>query len=631
MVEFSNINPNESGLSVRSKLNKMLRELISGVEGVNSIWNEILSLDGITDDIRSDLTAWYTELRTQILYGYDYTDKVSGDLKSYINGMDGGVSAFADSTVYDPQFPIGKAATVLATQPGTYVNFKDDTGNPITITDENAVTIFYKGADSDFWKHHSIKVESDVSQVVTQQRFSASVINGKYWNTTGNLTNGTAHTASNLISVAPGRRYKVMSPLSLVVQFNNEEFVSILAGDALRFSEFTTGENVNAVGLDVQYNPMQEVIYILDITDIDSLKYDVDLSEHYLRYLAYGKYIVTDGGINTILPNPPHRGTERLNVTPGQFWRINAARYYVLYDADGTTIQTLTKFPSNQIIEIPEKASQMAIDTAPIDGIEGIIVQNVTDIEQIKIKVESDVSFTQWKGKNWFCFGTSISDTSPWSGHEEPSGQYPPFLSALSGLVHHNWAVKGSMLTNGDDDPERNSILKQIRIAAGLEADSEGVTKNWLVDADLITIEGLVNDWAHSSNLAPIGSLDDMTDTAATDNTIYGALYLAIKYCYNANPNATVLLITDSTGKDNVAFNQKNGIGKFQSDYAKVMIDAAQHMGCICIDAGNMSQINIFHPAYLIDHIHHSKMGGQQFANAIWASLRLIMPSEKLN
>ena len=633
MVEFSNINPNESGLSVRSKLNKMLRELISGVEGVNSIWNEILSLDGITDDIRSDLTAWYTELRTQILYGYDYTDKVSGDLKSYINGMDGGVSAFADSTVYDPQFPIGKAATVLATQPGTYVNFKDDTGNPITITDENAVTIFYKGADSDFWKHHSIKVESDVSQVVTQQRFSASVINGKYWNSTGNLTNGTAHTASNLISVAPGRRYKVMSPLSLVAQFNNEEFVSVLVGDALRFSEFTTGENVNAVGLDVQYNPMQEVIYILDITDIDSLKYDVDLSEHYLRYLAYGKYISTDGGINTILPNPPYRGTERLNVTPGQFWRINAAQYYVLYDADGTTIQTLTKFPINQIIEIPEKASQMAIDTAPIDGIEGIIVQNVTDIEQIKIKikVESDVSFTQWKGKNWFCFGTSISDTSPWDGHEQPSGQYPPFLSALSGLVHHNWAVKGSMLTNGDDDPERNSILKQIRIAAGLEADSEGVTKNWLVDADLITIEGLVNDWAHSSNLAPIGSLDDMTDTAATDNTIYGALYLAIKICYNANPNATVLLITDSTGKDNVAFNQKNGIGKFQSDYAKVMIEAAQHMGCICIDAGNMSQINIFHPAYLIDHIHHSKMGGQQFANAIWASLRLIMPSEKLN
>ena len=631
MVEFSNINPNESGLSVRSKLNKMLRELISGVEGVNSIWNEILSLDGITDDIRSDLTAWYTELRTQILYGYDYTDKVSGDLKSYINGMEGGVSAFADSTVYDPQFPIGKAATVLATQPGTYVNFKDETGNPITITDENAVTIFYKGADSNFWKHHSIKVESDVSQVVTQQRFSASVINGKYWNTTGNLTTGTAHTASNLISVAPGRRYKVMSPLSLVVQFNNEEFVSVLVKDALWSSEFTTGENVNAVGLDVQYNPMQEEIYILDITDIDSLKYDVDLSEHYLRYLAYGKYIVTNGGINTILPNPPYRGTERLNVTPGQFWRINAAQYYVLYDADGTTIQTLTKFPSNQIIEIPEKASQMAIDTAPIDGIEGIIVQNVTDIEQIKIKVESGVSFTQWKGKNWFCFGTSISDTSPWSGHEEPSGQYPPFLSALSGLVHHNWAVKGSMLTNGDDDPERNCILKQIRIAAGLEADSEGVTKNWLVDADLITIEGLVNDWAHSSNLAPIGSLDDMTDTAATDNTIYGALYLAIKYCYNANPNATVLLITDSTGKDNVAFNQKNGIGKFQSDYAKVMIDAAQHMGCICIDAGNMSQINIFHPAYLIDHIHHSKMGGQQFANAIWASLRLIMPSEKLN
>lgn len=156
MVEFSNINPNESGLSVRSKLNKMLRELISGVEGVNSVWNEILSLDGITDEIRSDLTAWYSELRTQILYGFDETARVSADLKSYIDGMFGGVSAFAESTSYNPQFPFEKAATVIAVQPGKYTNFKNSSGVPIVITAENALTIFYKGANSNYWKYHSI-------------------------------------------------------------------------------------------------------------------------------------------------------------------------------------------------------------------------------------------------------------------------------------------------------------------------------------------------------------------------------------------------------------------------------------------------------------------------------------------
>ena len=234
---------------------------------------------------------------------------------------------------------------------------------------------------------------------------------------------------------------------------------------------------------------------------------------------------------------------------------------------------------------------------------------------------------SQWNNRQWFAFGTSMSDTSPWEGHTQPSGRYPKYLSALSGLYHHNWAVKGSMLAKGEDDPQRNSILKQIRIAAGLEPDGDGVTQNHLVNADLITIEGLINDYAHSSNLAQMGSIDDMNDSSADNQTIYGALYLAIKYCYEANPNARIVLITDTSGSTNgVRLIDKNSIGCYISDYAEAMLKAAQHMGCICIDAGSHSQIDMFHTQYLFDNLHHNDLGGEQYAKTIWEELKNINP-----
>ena len=40
-ISLQPINNNEGGLSVRSKLNTMFKELISGTEGVNAIWQKI--------------------------------------------------------------------------------------------------------------------------------------------------------------------------------------------------------------------------------------------------------------------------------------------------------------------------------------------------------------------------------------------------------------------------------------------------------------------------------------------------------------------------------------------------------------------------------------------------------------
>ena len=156
MIGFENINSGETGLSVRAKLNNMLRSLISGDEGVNNVWNK---LSDVSNDLKSqgqNGNDRYYELREQVLKSFDYTDSMCTDLKEYINGMSGGVSGFAEDTSYKPDFPVDVAATVIATQAGTYTNMRDSTGRAITITEDNALIIFYKGAGSNYWKYSTI-------------------------------------------------------------------------------------------------------------------------------------------------------------------------------------------------------------------------------------------------------------------------------------------------------------------------------------------------------------------------------------------------------------------------------------------------------------------------------------------
>lgn len=228
------------------------------------------------------------------------------------------------------------------------------------------------------------------------------------------------------------------------------------------------------------------------------------------------------------------------------------------------------------------------------------------------------ISHDQWNNKAWYAFGTSISDTTfpmPYDlgGY---TGKYPPYLAALSGLIHSNYAIGGSRISDSAT-ADRNTVVQQLQ-------------NTDLTGADLITIDGLVNDWTHST---PIGTFDD-----TTDSTIYGALYLCVNEIASQNPNATIVLFTDSTGKRwttpggtehpaHVAYYDKNSLGLYQSDYIQAMKKFAEHVGILCIDSGEISQINSLHPQYLQDQIHHSALGGEQFANAIWSILKNIKPN----
>jgi lysophospholipase L1-like esterase len=241
-------------------------------------------------------------------------------------------------------------------------------------------------------------------------------------------------------------------------------------------------------------------------------------------------------------------------------------------------------------------------------------------------QVQEDENATPWNSKVWHAFGTSITDTSYINGETgEPTGQYVPYLAEMSGLGVVNHGIAGGTLGKGGTHGGSANILSAI-----LSADLSG--------ADLITIEGFVNDYACAVDIGTVGD-DGGTDSVENLSkiTLCGALYRAIKHCLE-NSNATVILITDSTGreytmKDGVSVDyriaKKNSSDKVQNDYNQAIIDMGRYMGVRVIDAGGKSQIGQFCTEYLSDHLHHSALGGKQFATVIWDELKNISPRVK--
>lgn len=155
MIEYRNINPNESGLSVRAKLNRMFRDLISGDEGVNRLWKRLIEVNSSVNDNAEETFNLKEELQNRLSDVIGYTDREINDLLSYINGMEGGVNGFAEDVNFQPQYPEDVAATVIGVGPGTFTNMIGEDGNPITV-ESVSVVIFFKAAGSTYWKYNTI-------------------------------------------------------------------------------------------------------------------------------------------------------------------------------------------------------------------------------------------------------------------------------------------------------------------------------------------------------------------------------------------------------------------------------------------------------------------------------------------
>ena len=84
------------------------------------------------------------------------------------------------------------------------------------------------------------------------------------------------------------------------------------------------------------------------------------------------------------------------------------------------------------------------------------------------------------------------------------------------------------------------------------------------------------------------------------------------------------MLLTDNSGAANYPTTNKNGLGKYQREYNDKMMEVARFMGVHCIDVAGKAQINEYHPEYIANSVHHTPLGGKQYAATIWEELRQI-------
>ena len=270
------------------------------------------------------------------------------------------------------------------------------------------------------------------------------------------------------------------------------------------------------------------------------------------------------------------------------------------------------------------------------------------DISNRLSYVESAISnsgiVNQWKGMRISAFGTSITDTGNSTNavdpNGDPTGKYLPYLVDMGKFAKLNPTPLSSSSFSEDNSSNfgiaggsiNGHILYYIRYY--LDQSKPGVDGKHGNKAELITIEGSVNDYASSVPLGQVGDTVPFTNSLLTDSTengtFAGACYCAFTEALQYAPNAVVVYLTESTGKyyepngNNFHQGRLNSIGLKQIDYINMAKAVAEYVGIPVIDCGRDSMINAQNPQYLVDWIHHTYLGGKQYASCIWSKLKDI-------
>lgn len=268
--------------------------------------------------------------------------------------------------------------------------------------------------------------------------------------------------------------------------------------------------------------------------------------------------------------------------------------------------------------QIADQSQSVSVPT-----LEDAVLKNIEDIAKIKEELETFDVLNQWKNKKWVAFGTSITDNYSsgsyitYGDHEgEHTGKYVPYLLEMSELSQSSFVNRG--IAGGSIN---GHILYYIRYYTTDQA-----------NADLVTIEGAVNDFASAIPLGQVGDTVPYTHNLLPDGTsegsFSGACYQAFTTALTNAPNAVIVLLTETTGKGTNQANydqlHKNSLGLYQSDYIDMTMKVAEFVGIPVINCGRDSMINAQNPQYIADHIHHTYLGGYQYARAIWAKLKGI-------
>lgn len=228
--------------------------------------------------------------------------------------------------------------------------------------------------------------------------------------------------------------------------------------------------------------------------------------------------------------------------------------------------------------------------------------QNMSMTEEsyfIRVVPPVDRAYNQWYGKQWYSYGTSLTDIGDGDteGNNGHSGKWPLYVDAVSGMVRHNGAIgSGGIRTSASHG---GNVLQKL------------LQTPW--NADLVTLEVLPND-----GYASAANVGEITDTGTT--TICGAFKTACEYITNSTraKMAVIFITGDNSGQDAMGADHqayiaaKNKLIAIADMYGVAVIDAEKD----CLNWAKRKQGITYK-----DHIHLNYLGAEIYARYIWKKI----------
>jgi hypothetical protein len=275
------------------------------------------------------------------------------------------------------------------------------------------------------------------------------------------------------------------------------------------------------------------------------------------------------------------------------------------YDADGTWVKQLayrTQESSSGTLDfVNDDVTIKYIRISNTKGLSGeilyywvgnIIPVNIA-VEQLNKQIDSVIG-SQWYGKKWYAYGTSITNISS-------EGKYPTYLAQMSGLVLTNKGISGGGIGN-------LGAYSTGQVYSAICNTADGKTS-----ADLITLETGANDCNAD---VPLGTIYD-TGT----ETLAGCLNDCIRYL-QANTNAQICIFNSPA-----TTTEPNAESQYY-EWAE-MVERICHLNRVHFlrNDNNMGYAKLTSESgsmYVVDTIHQTNLGGYIMAQNLWNQLRNI-------
>ena len=226
----------------------------------------------------------------------------------------------------------------------------------------------------------------------------------------------------------------------------------------------------------------------------------------------------------------------------------------------------------------------------------------------------------QWRGKKWYCYGTSMTDNSVRPGRNagrlfdgqksspDRTGFYSQYLAEYAGLEEHNFGKGGKGIVPALH--KEDSIKSRVMTLADGKA-----------EADLITVEVIPND-----GKAELGEITDWSD-----DTFCGNLNQILAYLLE-NTQAFVAVLIATRGRYNPG-ERHHPAGKTAQKrliWEEAVEKICRMHGVPCWNGAAEANLGFFRVGleqkYVYDQIHLTDEGGRVLAQYFWGKLQTVYP-----